>query len=233
MWQDGVPMEPLVRVQSLTRRYLMGESVVTALDGVDLAFEKGEFTAVVGRSGSGKSTLLHLLGGLDRPTSGEVWVGGRRLAELSNDDLAAYRRTGVGFVFQFFNLVPTLTALQNVELPMTLAGVAVGERRRRAAALLDRVGLTARGGHRPKELSGGEQQRVSVARALVNDPPLLLADEPTGNLDSKTAADILGLLRGLEGKTILLVTHDRSLAQDFATRTVELSDGRTVADARR
>jgi len=198
-----------------------------------LAFEKGEFAAVVGRSGSGKSTLLHLLGGLDRPTSGEVWVGGRRLAELSNDDLAAYRRTGVGFVFQFFNLVPTLSALQNVELPMTLAGVPVAERRRRAAALLDRVGLGARGSHRPKELSGGEQQRVSVARALVNDPPLLLADEPTGNLDSKTAADILGLLKGLEGKTILMVTHDRSIARDFATRTVELSDGKTVADERR
>jgi len=226
-------MDPLVRVQSLTRRYLMGESVVTALDNVDLAFEKGELTAVVGRSGSGKSTLLHLLGGLDRPTCGEVWVGGRRLAELSNDDLAAYRRTGVGFVFQFFNLVPTLTALQNVELPMTLAGVAIAERRRRAAALIDRVGLTARGGHRPKELSGGEQQRVSVARALVNDPPLLLADEPTGNLDSKTAADILGLLKGLEGKTILMVTHDRSIARDFATRTVELSDGRKVNDERR
>ncbi|HEX7897723.1 MAG TPA: ABC transporter ATP-binding protein [Planctomycetota bacterium] len=226
-------MEPLVRVQSLTRRYLMGESVVTALDGVDLSFEKGEFVAVVGRSGSGKSTLLHLLGGLDRPTSGEVWVSGRRLAELSNDDLAAYRRAGVGFVFQFFNLVPTLTALQNVELPMTLAGVPVAERRRRAAALLDRVGLTARGGHRPKELSGGEQQRVSVARALVNDPPLLLADEPTGNLDSKTAADVLGLLKGLEGKTILMVTHDRSMAQGVATRTVELSDGKTVSDERR
>jgi ABC-type lipoprotein export system ATPase subunit len=226
-------MEPLVRVQALTRRYLMGETVVTALDGVDFSFEKGEFVAVVGRSGSGKSTLLHLLGGLDRPTSGDVWVGGRRLGELSNDDLAAYRREGVGFVFQFFNLVPTLTALQNVELPMTLAGVPPSERRRRAAALLDRVGLTARGGHRPKELSGGEQQRVSVARALVNDPPLLLADEPTGNLDSKTAADVLGLLKGLEGKTVLMVTHDRAMAQGFSTRTVELSDGKAVADERR
>jgi ABC-type lipoprotein export system ATPase subunit len=226
-------MEPLVQVERLVRRYPMGESVVTALDGLDLVFEKGEFVAVVGRSGSGKSTLLHLLGGLDRPTSGEVRVGGRPLSDLSNDELAAYRRTRVGFVFQFFNLVPTLSALQNVELPMTLAGVPGPERRRRAEALLDRMGLKGRLGHRPKELSGGEQQRVSVARALVNDPPLLLADEPTGNLDSKTAADILGLLKGLEGKTILMVTHDRSLAGAYATRTVELSDGRKVADERR
>lgn len=225
-------MEPLLRVQGLTRRYVMGEAVVTALDGLDLAFEAGEFAAVVGRSGSGKSTLLHLVGGLDRPTSGEVQVGGRRLAELSNDELAAYRRTGVGFVFQFFNLVPALSAQQNVELPMMLAGVAPAERRRRAAVLLERVGLAARAGHRPKELSGGEQQRVSVARALVNDPPLLLADEPTGNLDSKTAADILGLLRDLK-KTTLMVTHDRAMAESFATRTIELRDGRKVNDERR
>jgi ABC-type lipoprotein export system ATPase subunit len=226
-------MEPLVQAQSLTRRYVMGDSVVTALDGLSLSFEPGEFAAVLGRSGSGKSTFLHLVGGLDRPTSGELRVGGRRLDELTNDELAAYRRERVGFVFQFFNLIPSLSALQNVELPMTLAGVPAAERRRRAEALLDRVGLAARTGHRPKELSGGEQQRVSVARALVNDPPLLLADEPTGNLDSKTAADILGLLKGLEGKTILMVTHDRALAQNFATRTVELSDGRKVNDERR
>ena len=226
------PMDPLVRVDRLVRRYPMGETVVTALDGLDLAIEKGEFVAVVGRSGSGKSTLLHLVGGLDRPTSGDVAVGGRRLTDLSNDDLAAYRRTGVGFVFQFFNLVPTLTALQNVELPMTLAGVAPAERRRRGEALLQRMGLERRLHHRPRELSGGEQQRVSVARALVNDPPLLLADEPTGNLDSKTAAEILGLLKSLE-KTVLMVTHDRALAEGYATRTVEMMDGRKVSDERR
>ena len=226
-------MEPLVQVDHLVRRYAMGDVVVTALDGLSLGIEKGEFVAVVGRSGSGKSTLLHLLGGLDRPTSGQVRVAGRGLAELTNDELAAYRRTGVGFVFQFFNLVPTLSALQNVELPMTLAGVAPAERRRRAQALLERTGLGSRLGHRPKELSGGEQQRVSVARALVNDPPLILADEPTGNLDSKTAADLLGLLKGLEGKTVLMVTHDRALAQGFATRTIELSDGKKVSDERR
>jgi len=226
-------MEPLVQAQALTRRYVMGETVVTALDGLSLSFEPGEFTAVLGRSGSGKSTFLHLVGGLDRPTSGELRVGGRRLDELSNDDLAAYRRERVGFIFQFFNLIPTLSARANVELPMTLAGVPPAERRRRADALLDRVGLAARAEHRPRELSGGEQQRVGVARALVNDPPLLLADEPTGNLDSKTAADVLGLLKSLDGKTVLMVTHDRALAAGFATRVVELSDGRLVNDERR
>jgi putative ABC transport system ATP-binding protein len=225
-------MPELVRAERLTRRYVMGESVVTALDGLDLSIEAGDFAAVLGRSGSGKSTLLHLLGGLDRPTSGNVRVGGKPLAELSNDELAAYRRSQVGFVFQFFNLVPSLSALQNVELPMTLAGVPRTERRRRSEALLDRVGLSARRGHRPKELSGGEQQRVSVARALVNDPPLLLADEPTGNLDSKTAEGVLDLLAGL-GKTLVLVTHDRALADARAKRTIELADGKVVRDERR
>ncbi len=226
-------MAELVRADRLTRRYVMGENVVTALEGLDLSVEDGERVAILGRSGSGKSTLLHLLGGLDRPTSGDAWVGGKRLAEMTDDELALYRRTGVGFVFQFFNLVPTLSALQNVELPLTLAGVPREERRRRAAGLLDRVGLSARAGHRPSELSGGEQQRVSVARSLVHDPPLLLADEPTGNLDSRTAAEVLGLLGGLAGKTVLLVTHDRALAESFAGRTLELLDGRKVSDARR
>jgi ABC-type lipoprotein export system ATPase subunit len=226
-------MAELVRAERLTRRYVMGESVVTALEGVDLSIDAGERVAILGRSGSGKSTLLNLLGGLDRPTSGDAWVGGKRLAELSDDDLALYRRTGVGFVFQFFNLVPTFTALQNVELPLTLAGVPRDERRRRAGTILEQVGLAARSGHRPSELSGGEQQRVSLARALVHDPPLLLADEPTGNLDSKTADEILKLLGGLPGKTLLLVTHDRALAQSFAGRTVELLDGRKVSDAGR
>jgi putative ABC transport system ATP-binding protein len=225
-------MAELVRADRLTRRYVMGENVVTALESLDLSIEAGERVAILGRSGSGKSTLLHLLGGLDRPTSGDAWVAGKRLAELSDDELALYRRTGVGFVFQFFNLVSTLTALQNVELPLTLAGISREERRRRAGELLDRVGLGPRAGHRPSELSGGEQQRVSVARALVHDPPLLLADEPTGNLDTKTAAEILALLGGLGGKTIAVVTHDRALAQSFAGRTVELLDGRKVSDAR-
>jgi len=211
----------------------MGDNVLSALDGVTLAFEQGEIAAIVGRSGSGKSTLLQLLGGLDRPTSGEVFVQGKRLAERSEDDLALYRRREVGFIFQFFNLVPTLTAFQNIELPLVLAGAPKAERRRRAGELLERVGLTARREHRPSQLSGGEQQRVAIARALVHDPPLLLADEPTGNLDSRTAAEILDLLRTLAGKTILVVTHDRSLADAFARRTVELRDGKVVADDRR
>jgi len=226
-------MAELVRTDRLSRRYVMGETVLSALDGVTLAFEAGETAAIIGRSGSGKSTLLQLLGGLDRPTSGEVYVRGKRLAESSEDELALYRRQDVGFIFQFFNLVPTLTALQNVELPLVLAGAPKGERRLRAAELLERTGLGGRRDHRPNQLSGGEQQRVAIARALVHDPPLLLADEPTGNLDSKTAGEILTLMGGLAGKTILVVTHDRVLADSFARRTVELRDGKVVADDRR
>ena len=223
-------MAELVRTDRLSRRYVMGETVLSALDGVTLSFGEGEIAAIIGRSGSGKSTLLQLLGGLDRPTSGEVYVRGRRLAEISEDELALYRRQDVGFIFQFFNLVPTLTALQNVELPLTLAGIPRAERRRRAADLLERTGLGGRRDHRPAQLSGGEQQRVAIARALVHDPPLLLADEPTGNLDSKTAGEILELLGSLSGKTILVVTHDRGLADSFAKRTVELVDGKVVSD---
>jgi putative ABC transport system ATP-binding protein len=226
-------MTELVRTDVLCRRYVMGDNVLSALDGVSLSFEQGEVASIVGRSGSGKSTLLQLLGGLDRPTSGNVLVRGRRLAECSEDELALYRRSEVGFIFQFFNLVPSRTALQNVELPLVLAGVPPSERRIRAEALLERVGLAGRREHRPNQLSGGEQQRVAIARALVHDPPLLLADEPTGNLDSRTAAEILDLLRSLAGKTILVVTHDRSLADSFARRTVELRDGKVVADERR
>ena len=226
-------MTELVRTDRLSRRYVMGETVLSALDGVSLTVEAGEVAAIVGRSGSGKSTLLQLLGGLDRPTSGEVYVRGKRLAESSEDELAQYRREDVGFIFQFFNLVPTLTALQNVELPLVLAGTPKAARRLRAAELLERTGLGARRDHRPGQLSGGEQQRVAIARALVHDPPLLLADEPTGNLDSKTAGEILALLGSLSGKTILVVTHDRALADSFAKRTVEFRDGKVVADERR
>ena len=223
-------MGELVRTDRLTRRYVMGETVVTALDGASLAFEEGEAAAIVGRSGSGKSTLLQLLGGLDRPTSGDLFVRGRRLAESSDDELALYRRREVGFIFQFFNLVPTLTAAKNVELPLTLAGVPGTERRKRAADLLDRMGLGPRRDHRPGQLSGGEQQRVAIARALVHDPPLLLADEPTGNLDSKTSGEILSLIGSFTGKTIIIVTHDIDLARSFARRTIEMKDGKVVAD---
>jgi putative ABC transport system ATP-binding protein len=200
---------------------------------VTASFDEGEIVAVVGRSGSGKSTLLHLAGGLDRPTSGEIFFRGRPLGELSEDERARYRGAAVGFVFQFFNLVPTLTALENVELPLVWAGVPPRARRRRAAELLERVGLAARADHRPGQLSGGEQQRVAVARALAHDPPLLLADEPTGNLDSRTAAELMDLLRSLESKTILFVTHDAALAGSYARRILELRDGRLVRDETR
>ncbi|MBI2933221.1 MAG: ABC transporter ATP-binding protein [Planctomycetes bacterium] len=224
-------MESPIRAERLTKRYELGNAVVTAVDGLTLDFAAGEFAAVVGRSGSGKSTLLHLLGGLDRPTSGDVAVDGRRLAELSDNELADYRRAKIGFVFQFFNLVPSMTARQNVELPMTLAGADRRARRRRADELLERAGLGARRDHRPSELSGGEQQRVSIARALSNDPPLLLADEPTGNLDSRTAREIMELLKSV-GRTLILVTHDRELADAYCRRVIELSDGRVVSDRR-
>jgi ABC-type lipoprotein export system ATPase subunit len=227
---------PVLVTDRLVRRYLMGESVVTALDGVSLSFARGEMTAIVGRSGSGKSTLLNLLGGLDRPTSGEITAEGRRISERSDDELALYRRTAVGFIFQFFNLVPTLSARANVELPLVFAGVPPAERRRRADELLALVGLTARSGHRPSELSGGEQQRVAIARALANGAPVLLADEPTGNLDTKTAAEVMSLLERLNKErqlTVLLVTHDRSLADRHCRRVIEMSDGRVLTDTPR
>jgi putative ABC transport system ATP-binding protein len=226
-------MAELVRTQSLTRRYVMGESVLTALEGASISFEEGERAAILGRSGSGKSTLLHLLGGLDRPTSGDILVRGRRLAELSDDELALYRRREVGFIFQFFNLVPSLTAAQNVELPLTFAGIPPAVRRRKAEELLDRVGLAGRRGHRPTELSGGEQQRVAIARALVHDPPIVLADEPTGNLDSKTSEEILAILAGMKDRTLLLVTHDREMGTAFAGHVIEIRDGKVVVDERR
>ena len=225
--------EPLIAADNVVKRYVLGEEAVTAVDGVTLSFGPGGMTAVIGRSGSGKSTLLHLLGGLDRPTSGRILAGARRLDELSDDELAEFRRTTVGFVFQSFQLLPGATAQRNVELPMVLAGVPPVERRARAEKLLDRVGLLARRHHRPSQLSGGEQQRVAVARALANDPPLLLCDEPTGNLDSRTADELIDLLKGLggDGRTVVLVTHDRALAEATCSRQIELLDGRVVADS--
>ena len=228
-------MAELLVAEKLTRRYVMGETIVSAVDGVDLVLHQGEITSIVGRSGSGKSTLLHLFGGLDRPTSGDISLDGRRMSELTDDELALLRRDKVGFIFQFFNLVPTRTAAQNVELPLVLAGVAPAERRERALKILERVGLNERSGHRPKEMSGGEQQRVAIARALVLDPPLLLADEPTGNLDTKTAGEIVELLHKIQeggGKTIVLVTHDRELADNATHRVVEMQDGKILEDRR-
>jgi ABC-type lipoprotein export system ATPase subunit len=224
--------DALITADKVVKRYILGEETVTAVDGVTLSFGPGGMTAIVGRSGSGKSTLLHLLGGLDRPTSGRIVARDRRLDELSDDDLAAFRRTTVGFIFQSFQLLPGTTAQRNVELPLVLAGIAPADRRVRAEKLLDRVGLLARRNHRPSQLSGGEQQRVAIARALANEPPLLLCDEPTGNLDSRTADDLIRLLRGLaeDGRTVLLVTHDRELAKSSCSRRIELHDGRVVSD---
>ena len=217
----------VVRAVGLTRRYEMGDTSVDALRGVDLEIAHGEFVALVGPSGSGKSTVLNLIGGLDRPTSGQVWINGTELSASDERTLTLHRRRHVGFVFQSFNLMPRLTAEENVALPLMFSGVPEDERRSRARALLERVGLAPRLTHRPTQLSGGEQQRVAIARALVGQPALLLADEPTGNLDTTTGAEIMRLLQELNQErmlTLLVVTHDPEVAT-FADRVVKLRDG--------
>jgi putative ABC transport system ATP-binding protein len=217
----------VVRTVGLTRRYKMGDAFVDALRGVDLTVARGEFVALMGPSGSGKSTVLNLVGGLDRPTSGQVWINGTELSASDELTLTRHRRQHVGFVFQSFNLLPRLTAEENVALPLMFGGVPESERLARARALLERVGLGARLAHRPSELSGGEQQRVAIARALVGQPALLLADEPTGNLDTATGVEIMALLKELnreQGLTLLVVTHDPEVAA-FASRIVKLRDG--------
>ena len=220
-----------VRTENVRRHYPMGESLIRAVDGVSLTIEPGEFVALLGQSGSGKSTLLNLLAGLDRPTSGSVLVHGRDLAKLSSEELAGYRQNEVGMVFQAFHLIASMTTAENVELPMRFAEVDRTERAQRSRESLERVGLDNRLEHRPSELSGGEQQRVSLARALANKPSLLLADEPTGNLDSRTGEDILNLIRDLSlslGMTVVMVTHERALAERFAERLIFMADGRLV-----
>lgn len=209
----------------------MGARTLFALRDVSAEIQQGEFVAVVGPSGSGKSTLLNLVGGIDKPTGGEVWVDGTRIDTMDENALAKFRRNHIGIVFQFFQLLPTLTALENVSLPMELRGDDRKNRRARAEAMLARVGLAARVSQLPSELSGGEQQRVAIARALVNDPPILLADEPTGNLDSGNAEGIVALLRELAdaGKTILLITHEANLAR-AAHRSILMRDGVIVPD---
>jgi putative ABC transport system ATP-binding protein len=204
---------------------------VRALRGVDVTIRKNEFVAVMGPSGSGKSTLMNLIGCLDSPTGGEYWLNGHRVSELDDDALARIRNKEIGFVFQTFNLLPRATALHNVELPLVYAGLGSKERRRLAAEALGRVGLSDRTNHRPNELSGGQRQRVAIARALVNQPSILLADEPTGNLDSTTSEEILGLFDGLhrDGQTIVLVTHEHDIAE-HALRQVHLRDGRVERD---
>ena len=221
----------LYELTGVSKHFGEGGALVTALDGVDLAVDAGEFLAVAGPSGSGKSTLLLLLGALDRPSAGRLRFDGRDLGELPDRELALLRLEAFGFVFQQFNLVPTLTAQENVEAALAPLGRPGEERRARAQGLLDRVGLAARRDHLPTQLSGGEQQRVAIARALANEPRVLLADEPTGNLDSATGEEVLALLRelsGERGQTLVLVTHDRGIAER-ADRVVEMQDGRVAA----
>ncbi len=224
--------KPFIRVRGLTKHYQMGGTVVRALDGLDLDVDAHTFTVVMGPSGSGKSTLLYLLGGLDRATSGEISVDGARLDEMDENALALFRRRTMGFVFQSFNLIPSMTALENVAFPMQFAGVTSVQRKQQARSLLGQVGLDNRAGHRPTELSGGQQQRVAIARALVNNPSLILADEPTGNLDTSSGAAVMQLLSDLHnsGRTVLVVTHDPRMTR-FATHKIFLLDGREVSEA--
>jgi putative ABC transport system ATP-binding protein len=223
----------MIALRGVEKVYRQGDTEVRALAGVTLDVPGGQFVAIVGPSGSGKSTLLHLLGGLDQPSAGEIAIEGTPIARMSDDEITIFRRRRIGVVFQFFNLLPTLSAEENVALPLVLDGRRPRDVRDRVGAALDQVGLGHRRRHRPDELSGGEQQRVAVARALVIDPALILADEPTGNLDTQTGEQVLALLRAAnEGRnaTILMVTHDPRAA-GWATRTVSMQDGRVVADA--
>jgi putative ABC transport system ATP-binding protein len=222
-----------VKTVSLVRHYKLGGSIIPAVDGVSLSAKRGEFIALLGASGSGKSTLLNLIAGLDRPNSGQILIEGQDLAELDSQGLAQYRRHTVGMVFQSFNLVPTMTLYENVELPMRFAETPRRERTARAYQALERVGLKGRMEHRPSEMSGGEQQRAALARALVNQPKLLLADEPTGNLDSKTGTEIMDLIRELNRTlqmTVVMVTHERPLAERYANRLIFLGDGKLLSE---
>lgn len=227
----GLPEDAVIVIRGITREYVMGAETIRALRGVDLMIRRNEFVAIMGPSGSGKSTLMNMIGCLDSPTKGEYWLNGHTVSELSDNELARIRNQEIGFVFQTFNLLPRATALQNVELPMVYAGVASKKRREAAHAALARVGLGDRVDHRPNELSGGQRQRVAIARALVNHPSILLADEPTGNLDSKTSEEILALFEQLysEGQTIILVTHEHDIAA-HARREVHLKDGLVERD---
>jgi putative ABC transport system ATP-binding protein len=222
-----------VRAENLHKSFVLGSSAVGALRGVDFSVNRGEFVAVMGPSGCGKTTLLNLVGGIDVPSRGAVWVDGIEISRLSDDELTDLRRDRLGYVFQFYNLIPTLTARENVETPMQFRGKSRAERRERASALLARVGLGDRADHKPAELSGGEQQRVAIARALANDPAIVLLDEPTGDLDSATGKEILGLLTKLnreEKVTLMVATHDAAVAA-ICSRVVKLRDGKIESDA--
>ncbi len=223
----------IILAHKLTREYDMGSELVRALRGVSIQIRRNEYVAVMGPSGSGKSTLMNLVGCLDTPTSGEYWLNGQKVSDLADDDLARIRNKEIGFVFQTFNLLPRADALHNVELPLIYAGMPARERRQRAARALQRVGLGDRMDHRPNELSGGQRQRVAIARALVNEPSILLADEPTGNLDSATGNEIMVLFEELHGagQTIVLVTHEHDIAA-HARRQIHLLDGKVERDER-
>ena len=217
----------MLQLHNVRKSYTTADFAQVALDDVSIAFRDNEFVAILGPSGSGKTTLLNIVGGLDRPSAGSVLVDGRDLASMDDERLAIYRRQQVGFVFQSFNLIPTMTARRNVELPLLFAGASLEERSLRAAAALESVGLGHRMDHTPMELSGGEQQRVAVARAVVNEPSIMLADEPTGNLDTRTGGEILDLIKQMhaDGRTFLITTHDRSVAESVADRIVTIVDG--------
>lgn len=226
-------MPEILTTREVSKIYRMGTTEVAALDSVSVGFQEGEFVAIQGTSGSGKSTLLNMLGGLDQPTGGEIQFEGRSLKPFTKKEMAHYRRRSVGMIFQNFNLITTMSAAENVGLALAFGGVRGAERVRQSGELLERVGLRDRMAHRPAELSGGEQQRVAIARALANRPRVLLADEPTGNLDSTRAEELLGLLRSTvdaDGLTIVMVTHDRELAGRFAHRIIMMKDGRVAAE---
>jgi len=223
----------IILTHKLTREYDMGSELVRALRGVSVQIRQNEYVAVMGPSGSGKSTLMNLVGCLDTPTSGEYWLNGQKVSDLADDELARIRNKEIGFVFQTFNLLPRADALHNVELPLIYAGISAHQRRERAAQALQRVGLGDRMDHRPNELSGGQRQRVAIARALVNEPSILLADEPTGNLDSTTSTEIMGVFAELhrQGQTVVMVTHEHDIAAN-AARVITLHDGLVATDQR-
>lgn len=223
--------EPLIRIQSLTKQYRMGGELLKALDDVSLTVDQGDFLAIIGPSGSGKSTLMNVIGCLDAPTSGEYWLDGDEVSRLKENKLAEIRNRKIGFIFQGFNLLNRLTAIENVELPLIYRGVPAKQRREQAIEALTKVGLEERIHHRPVELSGGQQQRVAIARALAGNPPILLADEPTGALDTKTGKEVMGFIKELNalGHTIVLITHDIEISHQ-AKRVVKIMDGRLLVE---
>jgi putative ABC transport system ATP-binding protein len=223
----------LIKLEDIRRYYTVGTEVVHALNGVSFEVPKGEWVAIIGQSGSGKSTLMNVLGCLDTPTAGRYWLNGKDVSGMSDNELADIRNQEIGFIFQTFQLLPRETALGNVELPLIYRGMRAKERRERARSALDQVGLSNRVTHRPNELSGGQRQRVAIARALVTEPSLLLADEPTGNLDSRTGKEVMDLIRDLNRSaqmTVVLVTHEQQIAESYAARMISLADGKVVSD---